>query len=240
MYLPPEGNKPLTRRACLATAGFLSAVLFAILGLLNGWLIRSEISSKNANPFNVSLSKQNVTAHDETSPGGARDNLTIEDLNKASRSPFKETEANERLHAHLRPKLLQANTPKVATERASDSDFVYTITDLDSAPIPIIQGNPRYPRKFVEERVEGKVIAILSVDEEGNVFDVEVEAADYMEFAESARTAIFTWKFLPGRKDGKEVKFRMRVPVSYRLLTNRSALHANNGNPPSDYVRMPY
>ena len=226
----------------MAVAGFLTILLCGTLSLLSGFRFSPHTISQNNNIINNYPVTAKKTFADNAYSGGPRDILPFVELFKPPLFSAHGLQAKEQFHKTLIPELLPPNSQKVSSEKESKADFVYKITDLDSAPIPIIQGKPHYPRNLVAERVEGKVFAILSVDEDGNVFDVEVEKADYLEFAESARTAIFTWKFLPGRKDGKEVKFRMRVPITFRLIINRnrSTAQANNSAPAKEYIRMPY
>ena len=84
------------------------------------------------------------------------------------------------------------------------------------------------------------MLAVLSVDEDGNVYDVVVEKSDFDEFSESAKSAIMTWKFLPGRKNGKQVKFRMRVPISFQLIYNNYSSRNLATTANQEFVRQPY
>ncbi len=239
MYQPPARPNTLNRWANLASAGLLTIVVIAGLIFLNGVRVGSDLEPLNPNFVSLTQPTAENSRPDAENPEGKREINYFNQLIKPSESSLQEKQAKKQISDHLIPSLPPNATNKNSTNELN-VEYIYRISDLDTTPIPIIQGKPRYPRNLVRERVEGKVLAILSVDEDGNVYDVEVEKSDYQEFAESARSAIMTWKFLPGRKEGKQVKFRMRVPVSFRLITKRSSTLSQTSTASNEFVRMPY
>ena len=103
----------------------------------------------------------------------------------------------------------------------TDTEYVFSLDDLDTSPVPLVQKTPRYPDGLKLRRIESKVVCIVSVDEHGDVYRVEIERSEYPEFAQSVVAAVLQWKFLPGRKTGKPVKFRMRLPVQFHLISKQ-------------------
>jgi periplasmic protein TonB len=88
---------------------------------------------------------------------------------------------------------------------------------LDRAPRARAQPSPDYPPTLRRELVEGEVLVELDVDAQGRVAGARVLAADHREFADSALRAVLRWRFEPGRRDGRAVAFRLRLPVGFRL-----------------------
>ncbi len=239
MYLPPKGPNASQKWAHFVSAMLITVILIFGLVFLNG--------VKNTRALAVhNLPMSQLTPVDiEPSPselenrGGSRRTNENQDFLKPPSEVFGSAHSSKQFSVASIPNL-QLAEPAKSTPEKLNVDFVYRISDLDAAPIPIIQGKPRYPRNLVEERIEGRVLAILSVDEDGNVYDVVVEKSDFYEFSESAKSAIMAWKFLPGRKDGQEVKFRMRVPVSFRLLYRNTYSQDLTTTANQDFVRQPY
>jgi protein TonB len=61
------------------------------------------------------------------------------------------------------------------------------------------------------------VVVNFTVDENGNVQDVRAVRSSHQEFEMPTIRAVSKWRFEPGRKDGKRVRFRMSVPVAFTL-----------------------
>jgi len=96
-------------------------------------------------------------------------------------------------------------------------DFIFEVADLDEPPTPIVRNLPNYPAKLKRAGIQGRVWLIFIVDVQGNVGDARVVESSHPEFSESALTAVRSWKFAPGKKDGKAVKTRVRIPLSFSL-----------------------
>lgn len=96
-------------------------------------------------------------------------------------------------------------------------DLVFDIQDLDEQPKPLIRSAPRYPSQLKRMGVQGKVWIIFIVDENGNTGKARVIESAHPEFSESAIEAVQSWKFEPGKKGGKAVKTRVRIPLSFSI-----------------------
>ncbi len=96
-------------------------------------------------------------------------------------------------------------------------EMVFEISDLDKPPIPLVKISPQYPPELKRNRVQGEVHLIFIVDEFGNVKRPRVSKSSNREFNENAIKAVRQWKFEPGEKDGRKVKTRVRLPLSFSL-----------------------
>ncbi|WP_147818907.1 energy transducer TonB [Salidesulfovibrio onnuriiensis] len=93
-----------------------------------------------------------------------------------------------------------------------------SIGELDNTIAPIFSPAPRYPRDAKRRRIETTVQAKLHVNEQGNVTKVEVIKGPYSDlFAPQLRRDLMRWRFKPGTKDGKRVKWHAIVPINFNL-----------------------
>jgi protein TonB len=88
---------------------------------------------------------------------------------------------------------------------------------LDNAPSVRVQQRPMYPYNAKNERLEGKVVVEFIVDYDGRVLNPRVVSSSNSIFEEPTVQAVGKWRFEPGRRDGRNVRFRMMVPVEFRL-----------------------
>jgi len=96
-------------------------------------------------------------------------------------------------------------------------DYIFDIEDLDQIPRPITQVAPKYPHELKRQGVNGRVILVFIVDDQGNVRNVRVETSTHREFEKPAVDAVEKWKFQPGERQGKKVKTRMRLPLAFNV-----------------------
>ncbi|NWG02563.1 MAG: energy transducer TonB [Syntrophaceae bacterium] len=88
------------------------------------------------------------------------------------------------------------------------------------APAFLHREMPVYPMMARKLGREGKVVLKLTIDETGNLLDVEVmERAGYG-FTEAAVEAVKKSTFLPAKKDGKPIASRALLPIKFRLERN--------------------
>jgi len=94
----------------------------------------------------------------------------------------------------------------------------YPAKQVDVHPTALYPIKPGYPEKGVELGVDGKVVLLLLIDETGVVKDVSVmEANPEGVFEESALAAFREARFVPAQKNGRAVKSRVLIRVSYEL-----------------------
>lgn len=94
------------------------------------------------------------------------------------------------------------------------------IGKLDRTPHAKVQPSPQYPVAMRASGTEGRVVIEFTVDTAGNVVSATVHNATNREFEEAAVRAVMRWRFEPGRRNGREVPFRMAVPLEFRLNDN--------------------
>jgi protein TonB len=101
--------------------------------------------------------------------------------------------------------------------KAGMEDAVFSMSDLDQKPRAIYQPSPTYPSELQGKRVEGTVYVIFIIDTNGRVTNAKVQKSTHQAFERPALTAVKKWKFDPGKRGGKPVQFRMRVPITFSM-----------------------
>lgn len=99
-------------------------------------------------------------------------------------------------------------------------EMVFSMEDLDQKPVPIAQIAPQHPRDLLKAKVEGQVVLLFIVDEQGKVEDPRVETSSRPEFEKPAMDAVRKWKFKPGTKEGAPVKTYIRQPIRFSIATS--------------------
>jgi protein TonB len=76
---------------------------------------------------------------------------------------------------------------------------------------------PLYPFEGKRDGLRGEVVVEFLVDETGAVHDPHVVRSSHRMFEEPTLRAVSKWKFEPGRRAGRVVRFKMAVPVVFSL-----------------------
>lgn len=98
-----------------------------------------------------------------------------------------------------------------------DSMNVFDFSDLDKQPSVVSSVSPAYPPELRRGKVEGTVVLVFVVDENGRVEDPRVENATHPQFEKAALEALRRWRFQPGSRGGAAVKSFMRLPMRFRI-----------------------
>lgn len=88
---------------------------------------------------------------------------------------------------------------------------------LDQIPKTRLQPSPVYPYEARKDGRHGEVIVTFTVDEEGRVVNPVVLRSSDPAFETPTLRAVSRWRFEPGRKNGRIVRFRLAVPVQFAL-----------------------
>ena len=88
---------------------------------------------------------------------------------------------------------------------------------LDNSPRTRSQVAPIYPYEARVAGRTGEVLVEFVVNESGHVLDPHVLRASDPIFEKPTLQAVAKWRFEPGRKDGRVVRFRMTVPVAFAV-----------------------
>jgi periplasmic protein TonB len=100
--------------------------------------------------------------------------------------------------------------PYVQTHIVSDSM-------LDTPPYARFQMSPSYPPAARADGRSGDVTVEFTVDEKGHVVEPHVMNSTDSVFDGPALQAVAKWRFDPGMVHGRIVRFRMAVPLVFRL-----------------------
>ncbi len=100
----------------------------------------------------------------------------------------------------------------------TDTSLVFELSEVDEPPRVLVKLPPFYPLGAKARGIEGVVDLVFIVGADGAVGNIEVVSSHPGEiFAESAVNAVKRWKFEPGKKDGKPVVTRIRLPIRFEL-----------------------
>jgi protein TonB len=91
----------------------------------------------------------------------------------------------------------------------------FALSELDQRPQPLQQTVPRYPTELRKRKVQGTVEVVFLVDTDGRVLEPRVDKSTNEAFNQPALEAVRQWKFEAGTKEGKKVRFKMRVPITF-------------------------
>lgn len=94
---------------------------------------------------------------------------------------------------------------------------VLTSAMLDNPPETRYQASPIYPFEGKTQGIRGDVLVEFLVDERGRVLDPRIVRSSHRMFEEPSLRAVAKWQFVPGRRDGRVVRFRMAVPMLFTL-----------------------
>jgi protein TonB len=98
--------------------------------------------------------------------------------------------------------------------KAEDLDSVFDMADLDQKPRPIYQASPKMTKQL-RRKTPATVYVICIVDERGRVQTPKVQKSTDTTFNQAAMAAIKQWKFEPGKRSGKPVSSRVRIPMTF-------------------------
>ncbi len=102
----------------------------------------------------------------------------------------------------------------VASGNQQTADALFSIADLDQTPRVVYQPAPILSKEL-RQKTPGRVYIVFVVDQQGRVENPVVQNSSDPVFEKPAVAAVKQWKFEPGKRNGKPVKFRMRVPITF-------------------------
>jgi protein TonB len=101
--------------------------------------------------------------------------------------------------------------------KSEDVNAIFSLSDLDQKPRAVFKPMPIIPKNEVNKRgyQGGTVYVLFVVNEQGRTENLKIQKSFNTKFNNSALSAVKKWKFEPGKRKGKPVKFRMRQPITY-------------------------
>jgi len=106
------------------------------------------------------------------------------------------------------------NFGDVMKKSSQETAQLFSVADLDQKPRVIYQTSANLS-SAAKKRRPGKVQVIFVVDENGRVVKPTIRSSSDPIFEKAALATVKKWKFEPGKRNGKPVRFRMLVPVSF-------------------------
>ena len=96
-------------------------------------------------------------------------------------------------------------------------DGIYDLDMVDKPPQPLVRSAPIYPVAAKRLGIEGWVDVAFVVDEAGKVIEVDIADSSSRRFHQSAQSAVYTWRFKPAKKDGKNVSVLCRQKLTFEM-----------------------
>ncbi len=96
-------------------------------------------------------------------------------------------------------------------------DGVHSVLNLDFEPRARVRPAPAYPFSLKANGVSGEVLVEFVVDESGRVLNPRVVRSTHTAFEGPTLSAVARWRFEPGTRRSKPVRFKMVVPVKFSL-----------------------
>jgi len=103
-------------------------------------------------------------------------------------------------------------------EEISDLDLEPLVIDCEGSPVIIKSVRPKYPEEAREAKIEGDVILLVYVDENGDVRKAVVKSSPGVAgMDEAAKEAALECKFKPATYQGKPVGIWYLIVMEFRL-----------------------
>ena len=102
------------------------------------------------------------------------------------------------------------------TGSGNEVDAIFSLSDLDQKPRVVYQPAPIYPPELARKGLQGTVYVLFIIDKGGRARGLKVQKSTHPAFNNPALKAVKQWKFEPGKRKGKAVQFRMRVPITFQ------------------------
>lgn len=109
--------------------------------------------------------------------------------------------------------------PKISRTKVNPKDMkdLFNLADLDQVPTPLLQRPPTFPAQYKKTVPYAEVTVDFIVDKKGKVTWAKVTKTTHHGFEDAAILGVSRWQFKPGKKGGKAVNTRMRVPLIFRV-----------------------
>ncbi len=108
--------------------------------------------------------------------------------------------------------------PSIGTSQRDlgTEDFV-DFSDLDQVPRPIGVSGFNFPRRLRTKSVNGRIVLLLKLNEEGRVLDVQLDSSNLPAFDSFVLGEVKRWRFTPPTQQGRPVKAKARLPIPIQI-----------------------
>jgi protein TonB len=88
---------------------------------------------------------------------------------------------------------------------------------FDTYPVVRVNAEPKYPEMARKAEVEGTVMVMVTIDEQGNVLSAWVAESSAEVLNEAAIEAAYKFKFSPAKQRDVPVKATISIPFRFSL-----------------------
>lgn len=214
VYRPPKSNRPLNILAAVAGGIVFTFLVFYVIPLmqqLDGQKSKTttslEVAQIEEAPEEFEVEEEPPPPEDEPEPEPepeiADEPIDIADI------PFDIGTGVGGITIDLKPNFDVADDPNALGG-----------SDLDTPPRPTSKPPPRYPKELLKKKQGGRVLILVTVDEQGFVSNASVkEGSGFQEMDQAALEAAKKWKFKPGIKGGRKAVMTAKIPFTFRVKT---------------------
>ncbi len=138
----------------------------------------------------------------------------------ASKPKVKKEEKTNIVPAKVEKNVDHSLPPKMVEDVAEDDPAFFLSVEVMPEPvggIESIQKRIVYPRRAIENNIQGTVKIRVFIDEYGEVTEASVAEGIGYGCDEAARTAVYYSRFKPGLQKGKKVKVQTIIPIEFKL-----------------------
>lgn len=121
------------------------------------------------------------------------------------RSPLHEQEPAAALVALQAPPASIAAEPEPAVE-----------PELE-VPRPVGVAGFEFPRRLLRKKVDGRIVLLLKLSEQGRVLDVQIDSSDLPDFDDFVSREVRDWQFTPVVQEGNPIVAHARLPIPIRI-----------------------
>ena len=100
----------------------------------------------------------------------------------------------------------------------SCAEKIYKVGPGIVAPKVLERKNPVYPAQEKSDKTQGTVVLSVVVGTDEHAHDIKVTKSVTPGLDASAVTAVSSWRFQPGTKNGKAVPVRAKIEINFKLL----------------------
>jgi TonB family protein len=105
----------------------------------------------------------------------------------------------------------------IAFQRARRTAAAHTVVDLDRPPRPVGVSGLEFPRRFRRSPVDGEIVLLLEISEEGEVLDVQIASSDLPDLSDFVSRQVRSWRFTPPTQAGRPVRATARLPIPIHI-----------------------
>jgi protein TonB len=105
--------------------------------------------------------------------------------------------------------------PGAGGQSSEEADAIFSLAELDQKPRVVYQPAPDFPAEIRSRKQQGTVYVLFVVNQSGSTVNPIVQNSTHPAFERPALRAVKRWRFEPGKRKGKPVQFKMRVPITF-------------------------